>query len=205
MALQTSTRRTTRGNAIARAVLGYAGWRVRFNGLPEDQGVVIVYPHTSNWDFPIGILAKWVMGMEACYLGKDSLFRVPLLGRFMRYTGGIPVDRSARHGLIARMAGMLRQARERGEPMWLAIAPEGTRKYQPSWRSGFYHIAHEAGVPLGLAYFDYVHRDVGLTEFLTLTDDEDADMARIAAYYARHASGLRPENAAPIRFDSPGK
>lgn len=202
MAIQTLPRQKNRGNTLARAMLEWAGWKVHFDGLPEDCGVVITYPHTSNWDFPVGILAKWVMGMRAAYLGKDSLFRVPLLGRFMRYTGGIPVDRSSSHGLIAQMAGQLREARERGEEMWLAVAPEGTRKYKPYWHSGFYHIALQAGVPLGLAYFDWVHHEVGLTEFLALTGDEAADMARIAAYYAERGAGRHPENAAPVRFSS---
>ncbi len=200
MAIQTVPQRKSRGNTLARALLEWAGWKVLFNGLPADCGVVITYPHTSNWDFPVGILAKWVMGMRAAYFGKDSLFRVPLLGQFMRFTGGIPVERTSSHGLIAQMAGRLREARNRGESMWLSIAPEGTRKYTPHWRSGFYHIALQAGVPLGLAYFDWVHHVVGLTEFLELTGDEAADMARIAAYYAERGAGRHPENAAPVRF-----
>ena len=91
-----------RGSALARAVLRLAGWRVAFDGLPARQGVVIVYPHTSNWDFVIGVLAKWGIGIPVAFWGKDSLFRVPLFGRWLRWLGGMPVDRGAPQGAVGR-------------------------------------------------------------------------------------------------------
>ena len=87
-----------RGSTLARALLRLAGWRILFDGLPAAQGVAIVYPHTSNWDFVVGLLAKWGIGIPVTFWGKDSLFRIPLLGRWMRWVGGVPVDRASAHG-----------------------------------------------------------------------------------------------------------
>ena len=129
-----------RGNRIAQALLRAAGWRVRFDGLPALQGVIVVYPHTSNWDFPVGLLAKWAIGLPVRFWGKDSLFRYPVFGRWMRAVGGIPVDRSAPQGVVQEMAERFAAARANGELFWLALSPEGTRSYRDHWRSGFYHL-----------------------------------------------------------------
>jgi 1-acyl-sn-glycerol-3-phosphate acyltransferase len=102
------------GSAVAGALLRAAGWRVQFDGLPARQGVVIVYPHTSNWDFVVGLLAKWSIGFRLSFRGKDSLFRIPLFGRWMRHVGGVPVDRRNPRGVVKPMVDRLRQARERG-------------------------------------------------------------------------------------------
>jgi len=196
----TERKAPTAGSRLTRAILRMGGWRVFFDGLPETCGVIIIYPHTSNWDFVVGMLAKWAMGISAAFLGKDTLFRVPILGRCMRYWGGIAIDRSGSHGVIAGMAARLREASARGEQLWLAVAPEGTRKLGTHWKRGFYHITVEAGVPIGLAFFDYARREVGLTEFFHLTGDEATDLARIAAYYVERGSGRNPSQATPIRF-----
>ena len=158
--------------------------------------VVVFYPHTSNWDFLIGLLAKWATGIHFRFVGKDSLFAGPL-GPLMRRWGGIPVDRSRPTGVIARLA----QAFAENEDFRLAIAPEGTRRRMERWKSGFYHLARAARVPLGLAFIDYRRREVGVGGFLELTGDVDADMARIAAFYA-DKEARRPENAGPIRLES---
>ncbi|HET9820545.1 MAG TPA: 1-acyl-sn-glycerol-3-phosphate acyltransferase [Burkholderiaceae bacterium] len=188
-----------RGSRLARAVLGLAGWRVRFDGLPARQGVVIVYPHTSNWDFVVGLLAKWAIGFPLAFWGKDTLFRVPLFGRWLRWVGGVPVDRSSARGVVGDMVARMAEARERDGFLWLALAPEGTRSYRDHWRSGFYQVALGAGVPLGLAFIDYAERTVGVERFIRLSGDEPSDMAAIAAYLG-HRRGLRPELATPIRL-----
>ena len=77
------------GSSVARALLRLAGWRLRFDGLPGKQGVLIVYPHTSNWDFPLGLLVKWAVGIQITFWGKDSLFRVPVFGAWLRWLGGV--------------------------------------------------------------------------------------------------------------------
>jgi len=180
-------------------LLRLAGWRIRFDGLPAAQGVAIAYPHTSNWDFVVGILAKWGIGIPVTFWGKDSLFRVPLLGRWMRWIGGVPVDRRNASGIVGEMAQALQKARAEGRFLWLALAPEGTRGYVDGWRSGFYHVAMAAQVPLGLVFFDYARREVGFRRFLQLSGDAAADMAAIAQGFDA-CTGRRPQLAAPIRF-----
>lgn len=187
------------GSALARGVLRAFGWRVVFDGLPAPQGVAIAYPHTSNWDFVVGILAKWAIGLPATFWGKDSLFRIPLLGPWLRWLGGVPVDRRNASGIVGQMADALRQARAEGRFLWLVLAPEGTRSAGEGWRSGFYHVATAAEVPLALVFFDYERRELGFRRFLQLSGDPAADMAAIAqGFGAFH--GCRPRNAAPIRF-----
>jgi 1-acyl-sn-glycerol-3-phosphate acyltransferase len=188
-----------RGSALARGLLRLAGWRVAFDGLPSRQGVVIVYPHTSNWDFIVGILAKWSIGIPVAFWGKASLFRVPLFGRWLRWLGGVPVERTSSQGAVAAMAQRLVQARERDQFMWLALAPEGTRRLSDGLRSGFYHVAVQAQVPLGLVGFDFARRQVVLVDFLHLCGEPQADLAAIAARLGHHR-GRRPEWAAPIRL-----
>ena len=188
-----------RGSAIARGLMRLFGWRPVFNGLPAKQGVLIVYPHTSNWDFVLGLLTKWAIGFPLSFWGKDSLFKLPLFGRWIRWVGGIPVDRQSPRGAVADMVARFAQARERDEFLWLALSPEGTRSYRDSWRSGFYQVTSQADVPLALAFFDYAERRVGVDSFIRLTGDAGRDMAAIEARLGQRR-GRRPELAAPIRL-----
>ena len=183
---------------LARWLLGLFGWRVDSPGLPGGQGVILVYPHTSNWDFVIGLLAKWSLGIELRFWGKDSLFKAPLLGRWMRWIGGVAVDRSSPHGIVADTVHQMQAAAARGERFWLAAAPEGTRSLTAGWRTGAYQVAVQAGVPVGLAYFDFEQRRVSLTRFLTLSGDVQADFAAFADYLGPRV-GRRPELASPIQ------
>jgi len=187
------------GSALARWVLRLSGWRLVFDGLPGAQGVLVVYPHTSNWDFVVGVLAKWAIGIEVSFWGKDSLFRVPLFGRWLRWLGGLPVDRHNARGVVGQMALELTAARAQGRFMWLALSPEGTRDITPAWRSGFYHVARDAGVPLGLVFLDYGRREVGVAHFMMLSGDVEADMAQVAEHLGSR-TGRRPEYATPIRL-----
>lgn len=187
------------GSALARWLLRRMGWKVHFEGLPGLQGVLAVYPHTSNWDFVNLLIVKWAIGIPVRFWGKDSLFRVPLFGRWMRYLGGVPVERTSARGLVGDTVAQIQAARERGEYFWLALAPEGTRKLIPGWRSGFYRTAVQAGVPLGLVKVNYLQREVTLLDFLRLSGDEAEDFARIAAGL-EGAVGCRPGNASPIRL-----
>ncbi len=191
-----------RGSSLARGVLRLAGWRVQFDGLPSRQGVLIIYPHTSNWDFVVGILAKWVIGIPLAFWGKDTLFDVPLFGRWMRWIGGVPVDRRNPHGAVAAMVARFAAARESDAFLWLALAPEGTRSYRDSWRSGFYQVTTQAEVPLALAFFDYAQRRVGVDSFIRLTGDVACDMAAIEQRLGQHR-GRRPQLAGPIRLPRP--
>lgn len=187
-----------RSSRLAVWVMRLIGWRFDAPGLPAEQGVILVYPHTSNWDFVVGVLAKWALGLQVHFWGKDSLFRVPLLGRWIRYLGGVAVDRSNSQGLVADTARQMAEARTRGERFWLAVAPEGTRSLSSGWRTGAYQVAVQAQVPVGLAYLDFQTRTVSLSRFLRLTGDIDADFAAFSGYLA-HRVGKRPALASPVR------
>jgi 1-acyl-sn-glycerol-3-phosphate acyltransferase len=184
----------TTGQRIARFILRRLGWTcVDVEPRPE-RAVLVVYPHTSNWDFPLGLLAKAALPLNARWAGKDTLFRGPL-GPPMRRLGGIPVNRRERTGFVARLAAELRD----GPPFLLAIAPEGTRSLTPGWKSGFYRIALEARVPLLLATIDYAHKRIGLIGSFTPSGDAERDIAALAERYA-DCRGLRPELVSPIRL-----
>lgn len=189
-----------RGNRFARRVLQWLGWRVCFDGLPARQGVIIVYPHTSNWDFVLLVLAKWAVGLPASFWGKDTLFRIPLFGRWLRWIGGIPVLRNAPQGVVGQAIGALQQARRQDKILWLGLSPEGTRKPTAGWRSGFYQTALGAQVPLGLVRLDYAQREVRALDFVTLTGDSAQDMARIRSVYDGVVA-FRPDWMAPIELN----
>lgn len=168
------------------------GWRIRFRPLPGPRGILVVYPHTSNWDFIIGLFARTALALPFRWLAKDSLFRPPL-GALFRRLGGEPVDRTATTGTISRQAQRMLAA----EWYWLTITPEATRSYRPTWRSGFYHLALEAQVPLTLVYIDYPHKQLGMVDHLVLSGDQERDLQAIRAAYQGRA-GRFPQNAAPI-------
>jgi 1-acyl-sn-glycerol-3-phosphate acyltransferase len=188
-----------RGSRLARTLLRLAGWRLMFDGLPARQGVAIVYPHTSNWDFVVGVLAKWAIGIPVVFWGKATLFELPLLGRWLRWLGGLPVDRRQPGGAVREMVRRMHAARARGDFLWLALAPEGTRAAAPGWRSGFHRVAVDAGVPLALVQLDFARRAVGIHACLRLSGDGDADLAEIARRSVG-VQGYRPQLASPIRW-----
>jgi 1-acyl-sn-glycerol-3-phosphate acyltransferase len=181
--------------ALATAVLRLVGWKAALAPLPGPKGIIVVYPHTSNWDFPIGYLYKLATGLPLSWVGKDSLFRWPV-GGLLRRMNGIPVNRRERTGLI----GQLQREFQQRDWMWLAIAPEGTRAHVPHWKSGFYRLALAAGIPVGLAFIDYRTRVVGIREYVTLSGDREADMARIRQAYAGMV-GKHPELAGGIQLE----
>lgn len=186
------------GNRLAAWLLKRLGWTLYFDGLPGPHGVMVVYPHTSNWDFFIGLLAKWAMGLQIQFLAKDSLFKIPLVGAWLRYLGGIAVVRSSPQGYVQDMASSM-LARDYA---WVVITPEGTRQRTPGWRSGFYRLATLANIPVGLAFIDYRHKEIGVKHFIQLSQNEDLDLDRIRQEYAERA-GFHPEDAAPITFWTP--
>jgi hypothetical protein len=184
----------TAAQRLARRALALAGWSTDVVWPPGPRCVIVVYPHTSNWDFVVGYFVKVALGLPAWWIGKHTLFRWPI-GGLLRRMGGIPVDRTAPGGLISELVREF----QRRDTLWLAIAPEGTRARTDHWKSGFYRIALAAGVPVGLAYMDWRRRVVGLTTYLTPTGDEEADLGRIRQAYAGR-EGKHPGNAGEIRF-----
>ena len=187
------------GSRLAGLILRSFGWRVKFEGLPGAQGVLVIYPHTSNWDFVVLVLVKWAAGIPVRFWGKDKLFHVPLLGPWLRWLGGVPVDRTSPRGVVGQAVEQFAQARADDRYFWLALTPEGTRKHIPGWRSGFYQTTLQAGVPLAMVKLDYGQREVAIQSFIALTGDVVQDFKRIATVF-EGVIGCVPQNAAPIRM-----
>jgi 1-acyl-sn-glycerol-3-phosphate acyltransferase len=149
--------------------------------------VLIAVPHTSNWDFPNLLGVTHALGIRAHFMAKTSLFRWPL-GSLMRAVGGVPVDRAAAGDMVSQM---IAQFAARDEFV-LTIAPEGTRGSVDKWRTGFYRIAHGAGVPIVCGFMDYAKRVSGVGPIIIPTGDYEADMAPAFAFYAG-VTGKHPE------------
>lgn len=148
--------------------------------------VIIVAPHTSNWDFPVGASAKLALRLDVTFLGKDSLFRFPL-GMVMRALGGLPVDRSTSHDLVTGIVGEF-QNRER---LVLVIAPEGTRRKVERWKTGFYHIALGARVPIVPVGLDWGSRTIRIGAPFTPSGNADHDIARLRQWFAGMSGRVR--------------
>jgi 1-acyl-sn-glycerol-3-phosphate acyltransferase len=180
-------RRGNRFSALlARSIMRLLGWR--FEGSFPDLAkfVVIVAPHTSNWDFGLGVVAMFAVGFRGTFLGKHTLFRWPM-GIVMRWLGGVPVDRSGSHNVVDQVVEHFRSR----PSMMLALSPEGTRRKLPAWRTGFYNIAKGAGVPIVPVAFDYPHRVIRLFPPMQPTADQGADFAMLGAYFNAQMA-LRP-------------
>jgi 1-acyl-sn-glycerol-3-phosphate acyltransferase len=164
---------------LGRVLLRLLRWRFvgEFPNLPKM--VLIVAPHSSNRDFFVGVAVMFALGFEARFIAKRELFRGPV-GAVMRWLGGIPVDRRSPHGLVAQLKDTL----DRHERIILAITPEGTRKPVREWKTGFYHIAHAAALPIAPAYFDNVSRTVGFFPVVTPTGDAEREIAALRGRYA---------------------
>jgi 1-acyl-sn-glycerol-3-phosphate acyltransferase len=178
----------------ARALLRWSGWRLVGTVPRVERCVVIFAPHTSNWDFPLLLCVRFALGKPVAYLAKDTLFRFPIAG-LLRWTGAIPVERTERHALVRTLTQAFRERDE----LWLAMSPEGTRAKTDHWKSGFYHVAREARVPLLLAFIDAAKKECGLGDLMFLSGDIDADMARLREYYSAK-KGFRPERASDVRL-----
>jgi 1-acyl-sn-glycerol-3-phosphate acyltransferase len=164
--------------ALCRGIYTRCGWRVA-GEIPDVAKVVaIVAPHSTNWDVVWGMLFKIGIRLDVRFIGKREAFFWPL-GALLRGFGGIPIDRSAPHGLVDDM----RELFARNERCWLALAPEGTRKKVQKWKSGFWHIARAASVPILPAYFHYPEKIIGFGPLFCPSDDFDADMAKIREFY----------------------
>jgi 1-acyl-sn-glycerol-3-phosphate acyltransferase len=175
-------------------VLKLFGWRAEGSLADCPKCVVVVAPHTSNWDFPVLMLIKVALRLKVRWMGKHTLFRPPF-GWIMRWLGGLPIDRSARHNMVEQAVESFRTH----DQLLLAIPPEGTRKRAPYWRSGFYHIALGAQVPIALAYADYRRKVGGIGHVFVPIGDVDADMAIIRDFYSG-VVGKRPEQFGEIRL-----
>jgi 1-acyl-sn-glycerol-3-phosphate acyltransferase len=163
---------------LGRAAFAGLGWR--FAGVIPDveKAVVIVAPHTSNWDFVVGVAAMFALGIRVVFLGKHTLFRWPL-GPVMRWLGGIPVDRRVSTGVVGHAVRMFAE-RDR---MILALAPEGTRRPVERWKTGFHRIAQRAGVPIVPVAFDWSRRRIRFGDPVTPSGDLGNDVRALQSFY----------------------
>jgi 1-acyl-sn-glycerol-3-phosphate acyltransferase len=188
-------------SVLAGWVMRLAGWRIEIVDPMPERCVIVMYPHTSNWDFPVGLLTKWAVGLDfkrekMCFAGKESLFKGPWAG-FFRAVGGFPVNRRSASGFVPQMAE--RFARE--PRMRFVIAPEGTRSYSPHVRSSFYFIAVAANVPILLGAFDFPGKRVIVNAAFMPSGDAANDLADISAYYKNLGNqGAKPDQASPWTF-----
>jgi 1-acyl-sn-glycerol-3-phosphate acyltransferase len=178
---------------IGRLYLRAFGWRVA-GTLACRRAVVIAAPHTSNWDLPFMLAVSYALGAKPSWLGKRELFGGPL-GWLLRRLGGIAVDRSAPQGLVGEAVDRFGER----DDLFLVIPPSGTRARAPYWKSGFYHVARGAGVPILCAYLDYRRRVGGIGLALTPSTSVGADMDRIRAFYADKQARY-PAQVTPVRL-----
>lgn len=181
-------------SGLASLYFRIARWKMVVDCPLPDGGVLVGAPHTSKWDWALmmGIAAK--TGMKLRWLGKQELFVGPL-GPLLRAWGGVPVERSASHGLVDSMADALKQH----PGTFVAITPEGTRSGPEYWKSGFYRIARKADVPLVLCFVDSKTRTTGIGEVIYPTGNVAADMDKIRAFF-RGKEGIRPGNTKEPRL-----
>ncbi|WP_157670505.1 lysophospholipid acyltransferase family protein [Chitinibacter sp. GC72] len=173
---------------LGRLMLRIAGWKIEgeFPDLPKY--VLIGAPHTSNWDFPVGIAICFARRQKVYWMGKHTLFWGPL-GPIARWLGGIPVDRRQSNSLVEQMVQVFGEH----EQLVVAIPPEGTRKKVEKWKTGFYYIALGSQLPIVLGFIDFGRKVGGCGEVFYPTGDLEADMAKIRAFYAP-IKGKNPEN-----------
>ena len=176
-----------RGNPLSRTfgrlILRAFGWRFEGPVPDREKFIIVVAPHTSNWDFVFGMASVFALGVRAHWMGKHTLFKGPV-GNLMRWMGGIPINRSTRGGVVSKIT----EEFQRRETLVLGIAPEGTRRKVSRWKTGFYHIARSAGVPIAPGSIDYGKKTVGLGPLFALTGDLDDDMEKIQSFY-RNVTG----------------
>ncbi len=179
---------------MARLFLRITGWKA--DGVRPDvpKYVLIAAPHTTNWDFPFTLAFAAVFGIRIRWMGKHTLFRWPF-GWFMRAVGGIPIRRERNNDLVRTMADDFGNH----EQLALTVPVEGTRSRVEYWKSGFYHIARQAGVPIVPGYLDYARKRGGFGPALMPSGDLKADMDKLRAFYADKI-GKFPELFGPVRL-----
>lgn len=165
--------------AFCRWLLKIWGFKITGNFPVKDKKkLYVVVPHTSNWDFPLGILMKYGYHMDVRYVAKHSLFIFPF-GWFFRKTGGIPIDRNKSANYVDAIVEVF----DRHDTISIAIAPEGTRKKVDRLKTGFYWIAKKAGIPLILVKFDWANKEVNYSEPFYPGEDFDEDMKSIINHF----------------------
>lgn len=174
---------------IMRIILKLMGWKIDKH-VPDgvNKAVIVMGPHTSNWDFVIGKMAFVTFGIKARFLIKKELFFFPF-GPILKAMGGIPVDRKANNNFTEQAVDYF----NKNESMYMVFTPEGTRKYSPHWKKGFYYIAQKAKVPIYIGYMDYERKIGGFHSLFQPTGDADKDILEIKEILKQY-KGKFPEN-----------
>ena len=176
--------------AISRLILKIMGWKITgdFNhGLKKT--VTIVLPHTSNWDFPLGMLTQWSTRQKIGFVIKQSWIKTPVIGFLLKKMGATAIDRSKNNNLVD---GLVKTYNEEDE-LNICFTPEGTRKKVTRLRTGFYHVAKKAGIPILMVKFDYANKIIEWREPFYPTNDQEHDFEVIEAYF-KGVAGKFPEN-----------
>lgn len=174
---------------LAMGVLKLSGWKAIGKEIDHQRFVLIAAPHTSNWDFPLMLAVVLKLKLRVYWMGKDTLFPFPI-GWLVKWLGGIPIDRSTSHNVVNET---IRQYAEH-EELIVLIPPEGTRSKVDRWKTGFYHIASKAKVPILLGYVDTASKEAGIADFFHVTGNLEDDMQEIRAFYAAK-KGINAENS----------
>jgi 1-acyl-sn-glycerol-3-phosphate acyltransferase len=185
---------TTVKRLLANLFLRLTGWQPEGRTPAARRYVLIAAPHTSNWDLPYLLAFAVLFGVRVTWMGKHTLFREPM-GWLMRKLGGTPVRRHRSNDLVQQMADVIQAESD----IALVVPAEGTRSYTPHWKSGFYHIARTANVPIVLSYLDYARRRGGFGPELIPSGDIREDMEEIRAFYA-DKKGRYPDKMGEVRL-----
>ncbi len=170
------------------AFIKLSGWKIE-GELPKDlkKYVMIAVPHTSNWDMSMFLMFAFVFNIKSYWMGKERIFKFPFK-HLMKWMGGIPIDRSQTNDVVKQTIDIFNNSEE----FIVAIPPEGTRGMTKYWKTGFYHIAHGAGVPIVGTFLDYKRKAGGVRIIFTPTGDLDADMKIIKEHYS-NVTGKYPD------------
>ena len=174
-------------------ILKVIGWKTYCEPFPTQHGIIITYPHTSNWDFPLGVLQKTAHKIDPRWVAKDTWFKPPVIGWIMKKLGGIGIKREGNQDV----AQNLKKVMLAEENCWLVIAIEGTRSYKPYIHLGYYYIAKAANVPVGIAKFNYKDKTLGISDYRYVKDTIEEEIEQLKIDFTEcHA--LYPEKASAI-------
>ncbi len=174
---------------LAILILKLIGWTSIGSKVSVPKYVLIGAPHTSNWDFPLMLMVVLELRLELFWMGKHTLFPFPFAG-FMKWLGGIPINRDKSHNVVHQIVNQFTN----NDNFVVLVPPEGTRRRVSEWKTGFYHIANNAGVPILMGYVDAENKEAGFADFFHPTGDPENDMKKIRSFYAQK-KGLNAENS----------
>lgn len=180
---------------LGQTALWVFGWKTEGHPPPFAKAVFVAAPHTSGWDLYFMLAVAWSLGLKPSWFGKHTLFRFPM-GPLTRFAGGIPIDRRTRGSYVERSVASF----EQHERLYMVVSPPGTRKKTLFWKSGFYHIADQAGVPICCAFLDYRRKVGGIGPTVVPTGDPRADMKPLRAFYS-NVTPRHPEKKSDIRLE----